>query len=381
MTTTEDIIAFIRQLVATPSQTHIDSEAGVAKVVFDKLTSFGFEPQMLGADMHPSVICHIKKAGASKTVWFESPLDTVPAGEPKKWDYPPFEGRIVGEKMYGRGSADAKTAIAMFCYLAKELSKDKEFDASIFLSFDAEEQGGEFTGIRKVLKKAPKADLCILGYQGIEEISIGARGWLRTRITTLGKAAHTGSRTRKGHNAIHEMGKVINALASLKLEGATEKFFEFGSALNLTQIEGGLAINMIPDKCEANADIRLLPSQAEGKVLDAIRQKLEELKGQDPEFQYQLEVLQSEQAYLTDPENPFVQILHRIAEQTLDKKISLVASGQGGAGNIISRSGIPIINAFGVESDHVHAPNEWINVATIPKIYDIYRESLREFCK
>lgn len=373
---TDEIIVFTRQLVATLSQNHINSENGVAKLVFEKLKSFGFEPKIVGPKEHPSVICHIKKENSSKTIWLESCLDTVPSGDIAKWKYPPFEAKIVGNKMYGRGVADSKVAIASFCYLAKDLAEDRNFNSSIFLGFDADEQTGNFTGVREVVKHVPKVDICILGYQGINEISIGARGWLRIKIKTLGKSAHTGSRTSKGINAIHLMGKVINAIISLDLGQKTEPFFEFGSSLNISQINGGVAINIVPDKCEANLDIRLLPLQTKEEVLNKIKSKLDGLN-----IQYELEVLQHEQAYLTDPKNSFVQILQNTANEILDNKILLVASGQGSVGNVISKLGIPIINAFGVESDNVHAPNEWINIDTISKIFEIYKRSLIEFSK
>ena len=370
----KEIIEFTSHLVATPSQNYIDSESGVATLVFEKLKSFGFKPEIVGPKEHPSVICHIKKENSSRTIWLESCLDTVPAGDAAKWECPPFEAKIVGKKMYGRGTADSKVAIAMFCYLAKELYEDEKFNASFFLGFDADEQTGNFTGIREVIKYAPKVDICVLGYQGINEISVGARGWLRIKITTLGKSAHTGSRTSKGINAIHSMGKVINAITSLNLIQKTEPFFEFGSSLNISQITGGVAINIVPDKCEANLDIRLLPSQTKDDILNVIKSKLGELN-----IQYQLEKLQHEQAYLTNPKNSFVQTLQKTASEVLGKEIPLVASGQGSVGNVISKLGIPIINAFGVESDNIHAPNEWINIDTISVIYEIYKKSFKKF--
>lgn len=373
---TKQITEFTQKLVATPSQNFVDSESGVAELVSEKLQSLGFKPEIIGPKEHPSVICHIKKENSSTTIWLESCLDTVPAGDIAKWEYPPFEGKIVGNKMYGRGTADSKVAIALFCHLAKELAEDKKFNASIFLGFDADEQTGNFTGVREVIKHAPKADICVLGYQGINEISVGARGWLRIKVITLGKSAHTGSRTSKGINAIHSMGRVINAVTSLDLGQKTEPFFEFGSSLNISQINGGVAINIVPDKCEVNLDIRLLPSQTKEEVLNMITIKLNELK-----IQYELEILQHEQAYLIDSNNLFVKMLQNTANEVLGKEIPLVASGQGSVGNVISKLGIPIINAFGVESDNVHAPNEWINVDSIPKVFEIYKRSLLEFSK
>jgi len=376
MSITKQIIEFTQKLVATPSQNFIDSESDIANLVFEKLKDFGFTPEIKGPKEHPSVICYIKKENSSKTIWLESCLDTVPVGDATKWEHSPFEARIVGNKMYGRGTADSKVAIALFCYLAREFANDKSFNTSIFLGFDADEQTGNFTGIREVIKHAPKADICVLGYQGINEISIGARGWLRIKITALGKSAHTGSRTNKGVNAIHSMTKVINTITLLDLGERIEPFFEFGSSLNVSQINGGVAINIVPDKCEANLDIRLLPSQTKEEVLNKIKSKLDELK-----IQYELETLQHEQAYLTDPNNRFVKILRNTANEILGNEIPLVASGQGSVGNVISKIGIPIINAFGVESDNIHAPNEWINIDSIPKIFEIYKRSLIEFSK
>jgi len=197
---------------------------------------------------------------------------------------------------------------------------------------------------------------------------------VRIKITTLGKAAHTGSRSKKGINAIHSMGKVINLLAALDLGEKTERFFEFGSSLNISQINGGTAINIIPDKCEIDLDIRLLPTQKEENIITEIKKKINELG-----IKYELDILQSEQAFLTDENNSFVKILQNTASEILEKQIPLVASGQGSVGNVISKLNIPIINAFGVESDNVHASNEWINVDTIPEVFEIYKKSLMKF--
>lgn len=371
----EEIIQFVQRLVQIPSQGEIDGERVIAYEVFDKLKTFGFKPEMIGAGNRPSVICNIKKGGG-KIIWLESCLDAVSAGNISNWEYPPFEGKIVGNKLFGRGAADSKIGIALFCYLAKELMGDSHFDGSIFLGFDADEQAGNFTGIKEVIKKAPKADVCILGYQGINEISIGARGWLRIQIISIGKSAHTGSRANKGINAIHSMGRVINAITSLNFDKQTEPFFEFGSSLNVSQINGGAAINVVPDKCEAKIEIRLIPSQTKEETLKLIKNKLDKLN-----IRYELEVLQYEPAYLTNSKDFFVVNLEKIASAVLGKKIPIVASGPGSVGNVVSRLGIPIINGFGVDNGNVHALNEWIDISTVPQVFEIYKEAVLDYSK
>jgi len=379
--TYSDIIKFIKQLVKTPSQSGIDSEKRVADLVMRKLSDFGFYPKLIGSKEHPSVFCKTIKNPKGKTVWLESCLDTVPAGDLSKWKYHPFKAGIKGSRMYGRGVADSKIAIATFCYLAKELYDSPDFKGNIILGFDADEQSGNFIGIRDILKQRPKANVCILGYQGIDVISIGARGWLRLKITTKGKSAHTGSRSKKGNNAIHQMAEIITALKRLNLGNKKEPFFDYGSSFNVSLIEGGVAINIVPDKCETKIDIRYLPSQTKKEILNKISNKLKKLRKKNPDIHYDIEVLQSETAFLTNPKDKFVKLFQKTAQKELKKKIPLVSSGAGSVGNVVSRFGIPIINCFGCRCDNVHAYNEWVDLNTLPKVFEIYRKVILDFCK
>ena len=380
--TKKEIIVFTKQLVKTPSQNGIDSEKRVADLVMEKLSELGFYPKLVGGKKHPSVFCKINKNPKGKTIWLESCLDTVPAGDLSKWKYPPFEGVIKKSIMYSRGVADSKIAIAIFCYLAKELYGAPDFRGNIFLGFDANEQSGEYSGIRDIIKyKKPKADVCILGYQGINEISIGMRGWLRLKITTKGQSAHTGSRSKRGNNAIHQMADVITALRKLNLESKKEPFFEYGSAFNVSLIKGGVSINIVPDECEIMIDIRFLPSRYKQEILNKISKVLEELKKKKSEINYRMEFLRFEPPFLTNPKSKFVKLLQKTAQDKLKTKIPLVTSGAGSVGSVITELNIPIINSFGCKSGNVHAPNEWVDLNTLPKVFEIYKKTILKFCK
>ena len=370
-----DIINFTKQLIETPSQSGVNSEKKIADLVFKKLSFFGFSPKIIEDKNHPSVFCKIIENPKGKTIWLESCLDTVPVGDLTKWKYPPLRATIKGSKVYGRGVADSKIGIAIFTYLAKELYDNPEFKGNILLGFDANEQNGEFTGIRDILKQKPKADICVLGYQDIDEIHIGARGWLRLKITTKGKSAHTGSRSKKGNNAIHQMVDIIATLKKLNLGNKKEPFFDYGSSFNVSLIKGGVAINIVPDECETKIDIRFLPSQNKKGILDKINKALKKSK-----FSYEIEVLQCENAFLTNPKNKFVRLLQKNAQRELKRKIPFVSSGAGSVGNVVSKINIPIINSFGCKNDNVHAPNEWIDINTLPKVFEIYRKTILAFC-
>jgi len=66
----KNIIEFTKELIAIPSQSGIDSEIAIAKAVFNKLKSFGFNPEIIGVENHPSVVCSIQKKKTRKTIWF-----------------------------------------------------------------------------------------------------------------------------------------------------------------------------------------------------------------------------------------------------------------------------------------------------------------------
>jgi len=375
-----DIINFTKQLVNTPSQNSINSEKEIANLVFKKLSGFGFSPKIIGGKKHPSVFCKIIKNPRGKTIWLESCLDTVPIGNELNWKYPPLKATLKGSRMYGRGVADSKIGIAIFSYLAKDLYNNPKFTNNIILGFDANEQSGEYSGIQDIIKsEKPKADICILGYQSMDEISIGARGWLRLKITTKGKSAHTGSRSKKGNNAIHQMTKVVNALMKLNLSGKKEPFFEYGSAFNVSLIKGGVSINIVPDECEVSIDIRYLPSQNKQEILAKIKKTLSNLKKKNLSIFYKIEFLRHEPPFLTNPSHKFVKLLQEIAQKELKRKIPLVSSGAGSVGSVITKLKIPVINSFGCQCRNVHAPNEWIDITTIPKVFAIYRKSILDF--
>lgn len=228
----------------------------MAENVEKTLVEYGLNPSIIASSLdHPSVICHVTKPGAKKTIWLETALDTTPPGNTKKWQSNPLIVRKDGDRLFGLGISDSKVAIALYSILAKRLSENPEFKGNLFLGFDAREQSGEFLGIKDVLPHVPHSDVCILGYQDYNDIHIGARGFLRIKVTTLGQSVHTGSRRKKGVNAIHNMNIVMANILSISLENKDNAFFHFGNSINLSMIEGGYGINIVPDVCSIWVDI------------------------------------------------------------------------------------------------------------------------------
>ncbi len=380
-----ELVDFLRQLIATPSQNGVDTEQEAAELIAAKLSQFGFAPRLLGDPTRPSVLCDYgPRRAARKTLWLEAPLDTVVAGERAAWDYDPFAAEIVDGRLYGRGAADCKAAIAIFVYVAAALRQAGiEPEGNLVLGFDADEQGGAFTGIKTLLEEVGSVDSCIIGYPGNDEIAIAARGFLRLKISTTGQSAHTGMRTNEQYaNAISLMARLIVALEALEMAHTPSELFWFGPRLTIAQITGGAAINVVPEKCEIGVDLRLVPGQSQTTVLSEITACLQAVLG--PEVfasRVQLTPYQYEPAYASPAESEIVQTLKANAEPILGKTIKLVASGPSNIGNVVGNRQIDTINGFGATGANVHAANEYVEVASLLPVAQVYLKTVLDYLK
>src|SRR4030042_3405959 len=134
-------------------------EKEVAQSIFDKLSSFGLEPKFQ-ADLpnRPNVICPLKKQG-SPVLILNGHMDTVSAGDKTKWKYPPFSGKIKGNKLFGRGSFDMKTSLAAMAFAMKAL-KDISLKGNVIFTAVVDEEPGAYSkiGTEYLLKKGLNGD-------------------------------------------------------------------------------------------------------------------------------------------------------------------------------------------------------------------------------
>lgn len=83
-------------------------------------------------------------------MWLDAPLDTVTIDDEGKLKYPPFSGKIVNGRLYGRESGDSKAAIAIFIYAAASIFQSEEkIKGQLILTFDSGEQSGDFSRNKK----------------------------------------------------------------------------------------------------------------------------------------------------------------------------------------------------------------------------------------
>jgi len=323
-------------LVGTPS---VSGEEGpLADLVQDLATTQGFEVHRQDHNLWFS----FGKQGGPRLL-LNSHLDTVPpcAG----WEGDPFTPVWTGQRLQGLGSNDAKGCVAAILLAAVDLAK-QPLDGEVVVAFSAEEETGG-NGIATILDQLGPLDGAVVGEPTGLRICAAQRGLLILKCTARGQSGHVANAQMLGtENAIHKAARDISRVAAMDfpihpLLGSQKA--------QVTQIQGGLRRNQVPDACEFFIDLRTGPEQ-DHEALAADFQRLLES-----------EVAIHSKRYLpkgTDPAHPIV----RAALQAAGK---MGPVGSGTTSDWAFLGAIPAVKAGPGDTFRSHSPNEYL---TLPEL-------------
>lgn len=187
-------------------------------------------------------------------------LDTVPVAH--NLPSHTFDGPDQQPWLWGRGTVDMKGGVAVMVHLATGLAAPTRDVTWLF--YDCEEIDAASNGLGHLGAQRPDlltGDLAVLMEPSNGHIEGGCQGTVRFAVTTSGVAAHSG-RGWLGHNAIHDMAAVLDQVVShqcdfgeVVVDGLT-----YREGLNVTGIAGGVAGNVIPDRCQVQINYRFAPA-------------------------------------------------------------------------------------------------------------------------
>lgn len=361
-------------------------EAEVARIVVQELQHLGYtQIQTVGvSEQRPNVLCSIPGNGESdKTLILSTHMDTV---EPVD-DYTrnPWGAQVEANRLYGVGSADAKAQIAAFLYAVYALHQaGVQLAGNLLLAFVVDEEVGACSpyGTHYLFDRGLlHGDAAIIGEPGDDKIALGHRGLYRFRLQVHGKAMHTGLKAweqgKGGRNAILDVARLAQALASLPLpDTPSEAFPNRKSVLTFpTLIKGGSEINIVPSMCEAYGDARLLPGLSATQLREIIQEQLHLLDIQD----YQLEDLIDVPAVETHSQAEIVQDLAAAVKKVAGVNLRIEGSGPACDGWMFIQRGIPTVCGYGVNYGGVHGPNEWVDLASLQSVTEVYAHTIVRF--
>jgi putative selenium metabolism hydrolase len=265
----QTLIEFTRRLVR--QQSFSGEEGPVTQIVVDEMKMLGFDE--VRVDGNGSAVGIVEGAKAGKTLLFDAHTDTVGIAPGSVWTKDPFSGEIIDGVLYGRGAADMKGALAAMVHAAGNVDRSK-ISGRVIVSASVLEEVYEGGALRTVMDEV-NPDFVVIGESSDLNLVHGGRGRAEVHLETIGKPSHSSS-PGQGVNAVHLMMKVIEAVERIQLDVHPL----LGPAIfALTDIisEPYPGYSVIPSRCKATYDRRLLPGDTLEGVLGHI-QSLPELK-------------------------------------------------------------------------------------------------------
>jgi len=305
-------------------------------------------------------------------------FDTVPSSS--KWTRNPLQASLEGDRLYGLGTSDAKGGIAATLYALTKL-EDCRFGKLEVLFSNYEDNsrkldGETWLGTPYFLKHNRLEAKSGINVEGTVKdskfmISLGCGGRVGFEVTTIGKQAHS-SDPRLGRNAIYDMMKVIEALRRLPPARMTVDDHEAYTELNVSMIEGGIAINMIPPECKITCERRVLPNEDWNEVKKQVDSVLSTLKGID----FKVEFYKPQRSYLLDRTHPVVALTRDSVLNTLGYEPKFkVDSGRTDSIYFDQIAGIKTV-IFG-PGEEAHIPDEFVNVKRLEEFSQVLCRMLR----
>ena len=270
------------------------------------------------------------------------------------WNYNQFELTKVDDKLYGLGVCDMKAGIAAIISAIAQTDFNT-LNNGIKLYFTYDEEIG-FSGIKEVVEYEKEfPDTIIIGEPTNNEIIVGSKGLMEYKISFKGKKTHS-STSNKGENAIMKAVAFINELNEFyenEIKNNQNINFEIPyTTMNVGVINGGSAINSVPDSCEFLVDFRTISTNSE----EIIIQKLKELK---------------------EKYNANIEEINRLSAFINETKVSSKTCNFITEASFLNNNRI-ILGAGPVTA---HEVNEYITIDSLNKLVEQYKALIKEYCK
>lgn len=382
MDRTAEVLA---KLVSFPTDSSKKTQyAECAEYIASQTKKLGMRTKILkfkGSDgkPRPNVFASLD-AGAKETVLFLSHFDVVPANG---WKANPFMLKKTANRLYGRGAADDKAAIASFICAMQEMKKEKQKPKPNvkFLCVCDEEVGGA-EGIGLVVKKYPellRSDFCVTLDGNLDYISHSCCGMVRGTITIHGKGIHS-AYDFKTENILHKSFGFLKELSEYSAIRRKKRSFidapenpvsgKMFGRFNITILHAGSQHNIIPSSLEAGFDMRLLPEENATKAQKQTCRMIFAL-AKKHSLKITLSINNTSGYYSNNPK--YEKIVRQAVQKTMRKKLRFAAEFGGTDSRYISLLGIPAYN-FSPGGHDIHTNTEYITLEELQKTKEFIKK-------
>ncbi|HBR97660.1 MAG TPA: acetylornithine deacetylase, partial [Gammaproteobacteria bacterium] len=271
----------IRDMVATPSVSSVNPDFDMSnKAVIDRLaewtTALGFAVQVQPVVAKPGHYNMVATLGQGPSgLVLSGHTDTVPC-DPQLWQSDPFSVTQRDDRLYGLGTTDMKSFLAMAIEAAR-IFADKPLKAPLTILATADEESG-MLGARALVEEgiSPGRFALVGEPTGLRPVRMH-KGIFMEGIRIRGQSGHSSDPTL-GYNAMEAMHRVMSEILTFRQELQSryrnDAFKVPYPTLNLGHICGGDNPNRICGQCDLSIDLRPLPGMDLDETRNALRNRL-----------------------------------------------------------------------------------------------------------
>jgi acetylornithine deacetylase len=376
----EDVIELLSHLVAIDSVnpslvSGAAGEAAIAGFVARWLHDEGLEVSVPEVSPgRPNVIARLPARSSGPAVMLNAHLDTVGVAGMDA----PFQPRVDGDRLYGRGAYDMKASLAAIMLASRSLARQEGTRGDVIVTAVADEEYAS-AGTRALLRTL-KADAAIVTEPTGLRVCLAHKGFSWMAIETRGVAAH-GSKPDLGVDAIGHAGRVLVELERLggDLAGREPHPLLGNGSVHASLIEGGQELSSYPESCRLQLERRTLPGDTPDSVAGEIHRVLEHLGAADASFHATCEQILWRDAFEVDPYSPIVRTLAAQVDSVLGSPPEFYGDTAWMDAALLSAAGIPTV-VFGPGGSGAHAAIEWASIDQTAMCAEILARTAWTFC-
>ena len=378
-----DPVALAQALIRCPSVTPADG--GALDALARALAPVGFACRRMpfeapGTARIENLYAKVSGKRPGKHFSFAGHSDVVPVGKRESWSVDPFAGEVIDGRLYGRGAADMKGAVAAFAAAAARFvaRTGGDFAGAISLLITGDEEGPSVNGTRPMLQalsaEGETFDACLVGEPTNprrlgEMAKIGRRGSWTGHLTVKGVQGHI-AYPHLADNPNHRLARMIVALTETPLDPGTAHFQP--STLQVSTIDvGNPTTNVIPAEARASFNSRFNDGFTPVSLEAEVRRRLDSVGGN-----YELRIECSGVSFVTPPGLLSGLVINAVKAVT---GLTPELSTTGGTSDArFIKDYCPVIE-FGLAGATMHKVDENVAIADILQLADVYEHILDSY--
>lgn len=388
----DEIVGYLQRLIQIPTQAVPgENYDKIAEFASKKLEALGCEIEIhdtteeymvrSGRDIlglegpRSNLVATLRGGGEGPTLLLNAHTDTVPV-TPEGWTVDPFGGEVKDGRVYGRGSCDDKGELAAMIHAVEAVvNSGVELEGSVVVTATPDEEIGGIAGLGYLINEGlVKADMG-LGIDGnFGNLMIATNGRVRWKVNTRGLAVHS-ARAHTGISAIEKMSKVVLAIADYRSDvllkrqedvpvSPESKMDKLSAMINVGSIEGGLAPNIVPDRCSVIVDRRTVYTERLEDVRREFQELVDTVRRGDPEVDAEIVEINFREGTYISPEHPWIQEVKGIYEGVTGQEVPIYgASGSADMCYQINQGGWPCVGlGVGDSQSRGHGVDESVSI-------------------